>query len=148
MEENLAKYQKLVDHVDIFHGLRPADVHKIFQKGMTVRVTKGETVFYKETEGNQMYVILGGKVGVFDGPKMLAKLTVGMTFGEISLLNNEPRTATIVALEATNLLMLSEEVFQKLLTKRVAVQILLNMSRMMGKRLAASNLMVREQEGR
>ena len=148
MEENLAKYQALVDHVDLFHGLKPGDVQKIFQKGMTVRVGKGETVFYKDTEGNQMYVILGGKVGVFDGPKMLAELTVGKTFGEMSLLNNEPRSATIVALEASNLLMLSEDVFQKLLTKRVAVQILLNMSRTMGKRLVASNMMVREQEGR
>ncbi len=148
MEENLEKYQKLVDHVDIFHGLRPPDVHKIFQKGMTVRVGKGETVFYKDTQGNQMYVILGGKMGVFDGPKMLAELTVGMTFGEMSLLNNEPRSATVVALEAANLLVLSEEVFQKLLTKRVAVQILLNMSRTMGKRLVASNMKVREQEGR
>jgi CRP-like cAMP-binding protein len=148
VEENLAKYQKLVDHVDIFNGLRPADVHKIFQKGMTVRVGKGETVFYKDTQGNQMYVILGGKMGVFDGPKMLAELTVGMTFGEMSLLNGEPRSATIVALEAANLLVLSEEVFQKLLTKRVAVQILLNMSRTMGKRLVASNLKMREQDGR
>jgi CRP-like cAMP-binding protein len=148
VEENLEKYQKLVDHVDIFQGLRPVDVHKIFQKGMTVRIGKGETVFYKDTQGNQMYVILGGKMGVFDGPKMLAELTVGMTFGEMSLLNNEPRSATVVALEAANLLVLSEEVFQKLLTKRVAVQILLNMSRTMGKRLVASNMKVREQEGR
>jgi hypothetical protein len=115
---------------------------------MTVRIGKGETVFYKDTQGNQMYVILGGKMGVFDGPKMLAELTVGLTFGEMSLLNNEPRSATVVALEAANLLVLSEEVFQKLLTKRVAVQILLNMSRTMGKRLVASNMKMREQDGR
>jgi len=142
------KYQKLVDKVQLFSGLAPQDVGRIFAKGMTIRVPKGETVFFKGTTGDQMYVILGGKVGVFDGPKMVATLGVGETFGEMSLLNDEPRSATIVALEACHLFVLSENVFKKLLTKKVAVQILLNIGRTMSGRVRDANLNLRESEGR
>lgn len=144
----LAKFQQLVDHVDMFHGLNVPDVAKIFSKGMTIRVQKGETIFYKGTEGNKMYVVLGGKVGVFDGEKLLSSLTVGSTFGEMSLLMNAPRNATVVALEISNLFSLTEDVFQRLLTKRVAVQMLLNLSRTLGVRLNEANKRSRELEGR
>lgn len=144
----LAKYEQLVDHVDMFHGLKPHDVAKIFSKGMTFRVQKGETIFYKGTEGNKMYVVLGGKVGVFDGGKLLSSLSVGATFGEMSLLMHAPRNATVIALERSNLFSLSEDVFQRLLTKRVAVQMLLNLSRTLGKRLNEANIRTRELEGR
>ncbi len=142
------RYKALVEHVDIFKGLDVEDVEKIFSRGMTMRVQKGDTIFHKDTVGNQMYVILGGQVGIYDGPKLLNTLNVGDTFGEMSLLNNAKRSATAVALEMCNLLSLSEELFQKLLTKKVAVQMLMNLSKMMAKRLADSNLKLRESEGR
>lgn len=142
------RFQMLAENVDIFRGLDAHDVQRIFSKGMTVRVQKGETVFHKGTVGNQMYVVLGGKVGVFDGPKMVAELGVGATFGEMSLLNHEPRSATVIALEMSNLFVLSEEVFQRLLTKKAAIQILLNLARTMARRIKDANLKLRETEGR
>lgn len=148
MAANYSKYKALVDQVDLFRGLSPQDVENIFSKGMTVRVQKGETIFLKGTTGNQMYVLLGGQAGVFDGPKRVATLGVGGTFGEMSLLNDEPRSATVVALEESKLFALSENIFKKLLTKRVAVQILLNIGRTLSGRVRDSNLNLRESEGR
>jgi CRP-like cAMP-binding protein len=142
------RYRELVRRVDIFQGLTPDDVQKIFSKGMTLKVQKGDTIFHKGTTGNQMYVVLAGKVGIFDGPKLLNELPVGSTFGEMSLLNNEPRSATAVANELTNLFALDERVFERLLEKRVAVQILMNIARMMSRRLKDANLKLRESEGR
>ncbi|MCH7958497.1 MAG: cyclic nucleotide-binding domain-containing protein [Candidatus Hydrogenedentes bacterium] len=142
------KYAVLAEKIGLFRGLSPSDVQKIFSKGMTVRVQKGETIFLKGTTGNKMYVVLGGNVGVFDGPKCIAKLGVGETFGEMSLLNDEPRTATIVALAPVNLFVLSEDVFLKLLTKKVAVRILMNIARSMSTKVKNTNLLVREMEGR
>lgn len=142
------KYKILSEKVDLFQGLKPEDVAKIFQRGMTLRVGKGDAVFYKGTTGSQMFVVLGGKVGVYDGPKCVATLGVGSMFGEMSLLCDEPRSATIMALEDSMLFALSEEIFHKLLTKRVAVQILLNISRTMSKRVLEGNLKIREAEGR
>ena len=154
-EENAAesgavdpRFQVLVDNVDFFHGLRPGDVQKIFARGMTLYVEKGDAIFHKNTEGNKMYVVLGGSIGVFDGPVQMATLRTGETFGEMSLLTGMPRSASAVALERCNIFALDEAVFQKLLTKRVAVQMLLNLGRMLGRRLKEANRTIRELEDR
>ncbi|MCH8203572.1 MAG: cyclic nucleotide-binding domain-containing protein [Candidatus Hydrogenedentes bacterium] len=142
------RFQALVDNVDIFHGLRAKDVEKIFSRGMTMYVEKDDTVFHKNTEGNKMYVVLGGSIGIFDGPVQMATLRTGDTFGEMSLLTGMPRVASAVALERCNLFTLDEPLFQKLLTKRVAVQMLLNIARMLGGRLKDANRTIRELEDR
>ena len=142
------RLRQLVERVDIFRGLTPDDVFKIYTKGATMQVQKGDTIFHQGTTGQKMFVVFGGKVGVFDGQKLLSELNVGDTFGEISLLTDEPRSATVVALEMSRLFVLDEDVFQKLLTKRVAVQMLLNLGRMLGKRLVAANKKLRDYEGR
>lgn len=148
MAENDPRLQMMVDQVEIFHGLTTHDVYRIFSKGMTHVAQKDQMIFHKETVGNNMFVVLGGKVGVFDGPKMIAELGVGATFGEMSLLLEDTRSATIKALELTNLFALDERLFQKLLTKRVAVQMLLNISRSLAKKVKNANMMIREMEGR
>ena len=148
MDSVESRYKALTEKVELFEGLAPSDVQKIFSKGMTLKVEKGETIFFKGTTGNQMYVVLGGEVGVFDGPKRLAQLGVGQTFGEMSLLNKEPRSATVVALKSCNLFVLSEDIFQKLLTKRVSVRILMNIAKSMSAQVSKANMTIREMEGR
>jgi len=130
----------LATDVELFRGLTPDDVSKIFARGMTIRVLRGETVFYKGTIGSQMYVVLAGTVVVRDGDKELATLSRGDMFGEMALINNEPRSATVVAMEDSLLFVLSETTFQHLLTKRVAIQILLNIVRTLSHRLRDSNV--------
>ncbi len=142
------RFEALAENVDIFHGLRPGDVQKIFARGMTMYIEKGDAIFHKNTEGNKMYVVLGGSIGIFDGPVQMAVLRTGDTFGEMSLLTGMPRSASAVALERCNIFTLDEAVFQKLLTKRVAVQMLLNLGRMLGGRLKDANRTIRELEDR
>jgi CRP-like cAMP-binding protein len=139
------RFRKMIRQVQLFNGLDPQDVFKIFKRGMTMMFQQGETIINKGTTGNKMYVILGGSAGVYDGKKQLNKLVTGDSFGEMSLLMNEPRTATVIALEHSRLLELDEQVFHKLLTKKVAVQILLNLSKTMGKRLKDANIRLTEQ---
>lgn len=133
------KIQRYIEKVDLFHGLSPEEVIKIFAKGMTMRCVKGETLFYKGTIGSQMYVVLGGKIGVYDGAKHIATLTTGDMFGEMALVNKEPRSATVLALEDSHLFVLSESTFERLLTKRVAIRMLLNIVRTLSQRLKDSN---------
>ncbi len=132
-------YAALARQVELFRGLTLEDIAKIFSKGMTIRVHKGETIFYKGTVGSQMYVVLGGKVAVVDENKVLAELRMGDTFGEMALINSEPRSASVIAAEESHLFVLSESTFQRLLTKRVAIQILLNIVRTLSHRLREAN---------
>jgi CRP-like cAMP-binding protein len=130
---------ELIKRVALFRGLGRDEVAKIFAKGMTMRAGKGEIIFHKGTVGSQMYVVLGGKVGVMEGRNLLAELRTGDMFGEMALVNNEPRSATVAALEDSHLFVLSESTFQRLLSKRVAIQILLNIVRTLSGRLKDSN---------
>ena len=134
------KIASLAREVELFQGLTVEDIAKIFAKGMTIRVQKGETIFYKGTIGSQMYVVLGGEVLVYDGEQCIATLTTGDTFGEMALIDNEPRSATVVAAEDSHLFVLSETTFQRLMTKRAAIRILLNIVRTLSHRLREANV--------
>lgn len=145
---NAQSYNKMAKNLDIFQGLDAADIEKIFSRCTTLVVEKGDMVFHKGTVGNQMFAVLGGSIGIYDGKKLLATLREGDTFGEMSLLMHETRSATALALERTLLFALDERLFTKLLTKRVAVQMLLNISRLLGERLTAANKTIRDMDGR
>ena len=139
-----SKFDLLAQRVDLFRGLTGEDVAKILAKGMTMRVEKGNVVFFKGTAGEQMFVVLGGKISLFDGKKHLVDLHMGDMFGEMALISSEPRSATAVAAEDSYLFVLSETTFQTLMTKRVAIRILLNIISTLSKRLRDMNAKLRQ----
>ena len=136
---NSEQLRAIIKNVSFFKGLSESDVLKIFSKGMTVRVLKNETLFYKNTTGNQMYVVLTGKLGVFNGETLIASLRTGDLCGEMALVSHAPRSATVKALEDSLLFALSETTLDRLLTKRVAVQLLLNIISTLSQRLRDAN---------
>ncbi len=136
---NTATIDEYIKRVALFEGLSREEVAKIFAKGMTMNVSSGEHIFLKGTVGNQMYVVLGGKLGVFDGNKCIAELRTGDMFGEMALVNKEPRSATVTAINESRLFVLSESTFERLLSKRAAVKILLNIVRTLSHRLKDAN---------
>ncbi len=135
----ISKFAEMARRVPLFNGLSPEDVAKIFSKGMTLTIEKGNVIFFQGTTGNQMYVVLGGKVDLYDNKRYIASLTTGDLFGEMAVINNEPRSATAVAAEDTSLFMLSETVFQRLMEKRVAIRMLLNIVGTQSRRLRDMN---------
>ena len=134
-----AQCMALVRRVELFHGLTVDDVGKIFVRGMSIRVARGEFIFTKGSVGSQMYVVLGGQIDVLDGTTRIATLATGDMFGEMALVSNEPRSATAIAAEDSQLFVLSEATFQSLLNKRVAIQLLLNILRTLSRRLRDTN---------
>lgn len=133
------RFAMMARNFELFKNLQNEDVQKIFAHGKTMTVPKGQTIFFEGTTGNQMFAVLGGKVSLFERKKHLADLTAGAMFGEMALISNEPRSATAIAAEDSYVFVLDETIFQKLLTKRVAVQMLLNIIASLAKRLRAAN---------
>lgn len=138
------KYGELAKRVPLFNGLDAEDVAKIFSKGMTMEVEKGNILFYQGTTGNQMYVVLGGRIDLFDGKKHLTSMRTGDLFGEMAVILNEPRSASAVAGETSRVFVLSETVFEKLMTKRAAIRILLNIIGVMARRIRDMNAKLAE----
>jgi len=85
----------------------------------TVRFKKGATIIHEGTTGSNAYLLLSGSVEVYkkvgDEKLVLSRLVKGNIFGEMSLVDDKPRSATIVALEDTEVRILSRERFESML---------------------------------
>jgi len=85
------------------------------------RYRRNETVFHQGDPGGALHVIASGSVKVVlpspDGssPMILSTLGAGQFFGELALLDGEPHSATVVALEPTEALVLDRGGFDELL---------------------------------
>jgi CRP-like cAMP-binding protein len=90
-------------------GLRPTLVNCKSYK-------PGDTVFEEGAAGRELFIVQDGKVGVYkntpDGVVELAVVEKGGIIGEMSLLDNMPRSATVKCVEAAKLMVISELTFQ------------------------------------
>ncbi len=86
-----------------------------------IEIPSGNNVVEKGEQGSSMYIIVNGKVAVMDGERVLNTLGNRAVFGELALLDTEPRSATIRALEDTLLFRLDQESFYELMSDRVEV---------------------------
>jgi CRP-like cAMP-binding protein len=76
----------------------------------------GEVVFEEGSRGRELFIVQDGKVGVYkvtpEGDVELARIEKGAVIGEMSLLDNMPRSATVKAIDATKLMVVNELTFQ------------------------------------
>ena len=92
------------------------DICKIMKKE---HFKEGEIIFEDESAGNKLYLLYKGKVQVLKENKVLRELDKGSCFGEISLLLNQPHTATIKASTKVSLYTLSSDKFFKNMDKNI-----------------------------
>jgi hypothetical protein len=81
-----------------------------------LRVAAGQVIFEQGTPGDSFYVIADGEVGVAIDGKRVRRQARGESFGEIALLRDTPRTATITASAPTTLIAIDREPFLSAVT--------------------------------
>ena len=86
-----------------------------------VDYAKGQVVFEKGAEGDSLYVVISGRVRVYDGARTIVELGPKEIFGELALLDPEPRLASIAAVEDTRLFRLDRESFSELMAGNIEV---------------------------
>lgn len=86
-----------------------------------VQIYAGEAVFTAGDPGDCMYVIVDGEVRVHDGKRTLNYLSQGDVFGEMALLDSQPRVASVTSVRDTRLLRLDQEPFYELMDDRIEV---------------------------
>lgn len=96
------------------------DIAKLAKICSAKKFQKDETVFYEGDYGHEMYIILAGCVSVEINSEeglliQVSQLKSGDFFGEMSLLEDEPRSATIKALEYTVLLVITMANFENVI---------------------------------
>ncbi|XP_068166148.1 cGMP-dependent protein kinase 2 [Antennarius striatus] len=77
----------------------------------------GEYVIKQEEAGNHLFVLADGKLDVFQHNKLLTSLTVWTTFGELAILYNCTRTASVRAVNNVRTWALDREVFQNIMRR-------------------------------
>lgn len=103
----------LVAKVPLFRNLDAARIAQVAGVLRARRAERGERLIRKGEQADSMYFIVSGEVEVdFESGAARGRLHAGDFFGEIALIAERPRTATIVALTACKLLVLHKDDFE------------------------------------
>lgn len=102
----------------LFKGLSEWEMRKVVLFGQPRSVPAGETIIQKGDAGRELYMIVSGRVRVFDGQgdreRTLATLEAGAIFGEIAMVSGGVRTANVVADTPAELISLDFDTFDRL----------------------------------
>jgi CRP-like cAMP-binding protein len=120
----------LLKSFSIFSSLEDRALDALVRVTTTRRLGAGEALFHKGDAGRQLYGVLSGRLKAFatgaDGKEYVFSICdAGEVIGEIALLDSNPRSASIVALEPSELLVLDRRDFLPFLERhpRVAIQL-------------------------
>jgi CRP/FNR family cyclic AMP-dependent transcriptional regulator len=104
--------------VPLFNGLDRTELEKFAEVTREKSYPKGSVILFEDDPGDSLFVVREGRVKVVligeDGREViLGVLGVGEYFGELSLIDDRPRSAHVIAMEDSNLLVLRREDFRK-----------------------------------
>ena len=88
--------------VPLFAGLDEKDLKTIAESGREVFFESGKTMLRKGESGLAFLLVLDGSVEVRKDGKSIAKLGKGQFFGEMTVIDDQPRSADVVATQPTN----------------------------------------------
>jgi CRP-like cAMP-binding protein len=119
----------LLERIPVFAGLGRREIDSLLAITGTRKLRAREVLLRKGDEGSTLYAIMRGRLRVVSGGDskevILNFLGPGEVFGEIALLDSQPRSATIAAVEPTELLTLHRRDFLPFVEKhpKVAIQL-------------------------
>lgn len=124
-------HEEFLSKVPIFAACSPTEIQAVSGVAQEHTFEPGQIIVTQGTPGQAFYLILSGRVEILRDNQSLGAFGPGDFFGEMSLLDQAPRSATIRAIEHTNCLMLSSWDFKALLEKypSIAVKLLEVISR-------------------
>ena len=103
----------------------------------TWRVRAGGVIFREGEQADELFVIKSGYVRIQIGNRMVAELTADDIFGEMALIDSEPRSATALAITDVELVPISEKQFLFLVSQ--TPHFALKVMRTLAQRLRVTN---------
>ncbi len=123
--------------IPLFHYLSYKELVQIINVTRKRVVVEGQWVVQEEDEGDELFVIMRGDFIVEKGDQEVARLGAGRHFGEMALIDDGPRSASVRAVSAGTLLTVRRADFYDLLRKdpTLAVKLLWNFIQTLSSRL-------------
>jgi uncharacterized membrane protein len=141
---------ELLSNIALFESLTEDDLIALSQRVETVDYAQGDVIFHQGDEGSSLFVIEEGAVEISYGEGrarvVLATLFTGQYFGELSLFDGSPRSATASAAKRSRLIRLDREDLVDFVNKNpdAALRIIAEMS----ERLRQTNELMSRQVSR
>ncbi|HEV8440806.1 MAG TPA: SulP family inorganic anion transporter [Methylomirabilota bacterium] len=143
-----------LQRVHALAGLTPAEQAALSEMLVRRSYAKGEVVFREGDPGRELFIITKGmasakiRLGDDGGEHRLATFSAGTVFGEVALLDEQPRSATVEADEELVCHVLSVAAFETLARQdhATAIKLLTNLSRELSSRLRRANQTISELE--
>ena len=128
----------LIAGVPLFAGCSKAELSEIASITDELDLPEGATLIREDERGREFLVVIDGTVKVTQKGRAVNELGPGSWVGEISLIADVPRTATVVATSPVRLLVITDRAFQQLIRKTpsIAAKVLQSV----GERLHQSSL--------
>src|SRR4051812_47964496 len=100
-DSSIAESADLLARVELFAGISRFALAKLAAHLVPVTLARGDELFHQGDPGDAFYLITRGEIGVYvtaaDGENRVALLGAGDPVGEMALLTNSPRSASIRA---------------------------------------------------
>jgi CRP/FNR family transcriptional regulator, cyclic AMP receptor protein len=140
----------LLRDIGLFGGLDEESLRVIAERLPAMKVEPGSTVIEEGDSSQEMFVVLGGELEVVkksrDGHEvMVALIGPGDWFGEMSILDVQPRSATVRAVAPTLLLRITAEHVEQLFYRRDVKSyaiLIMNIARELSRRLRVADGLV------
>ena len=104
--------------IDLFRALPSEELAQIAEIAEEQPLASGDPVFGEGEPGDALYLIVEGKVKVHKGDKQLVQLGLRDVFGEMAVLDSEPRSASVTVVEDAVLLKIGRDDFRDILSER------------------------------
>lgn len=142
---SLIEHIMLLKRVPFFEGLRTDQLRYVATALEPIEWLPGNRVFDMGEPGEEMYIIVSGRIGISilsdpNSKEFVAEIKDGDCFGEMGILDDLPRSATAHVLEHTAALALAKERLRGLLASYPEIGI--GMLRAMSRRLRTANAML------
>ena len=130
-------------NIPLFEKINAEEVKVIARHMDTIDLNSGDILFRESDKGNYVFFIKEGRLDVLKKSETsgenvtLATLSEGQSIGEMSVIDDFPRSATIQACSRAKLYILSKSAFEMILNKhpKIGIKLLMGISRLLSQNL-------------
>ncbi|HWO19334.1 MAG TPA: cyclic nucleotide-binding domain-containing protein [Kofleriaceae bacterium] len=134
----------LLEQHPLLRHLSEAQLVQLRQMGEVESYSPGEDIVVEGSLGDALFLVLSGDVVVHRGPQTFATLSANDFFGEMSLVEPAPRSATVTAMSAAFLFRLPHDALRRLISEdpSAASVLLVQVVKTLSERLRRANTML------
>ena len=112
----------LISKVPLFAGCSKRELGLVASIADEIAQPAGTSLIEQGKKGREFCILVDGEVDVRQGRKQLRLLSAGDFFGEIALILDAPRSATVTATTDVRLLVIDQNAFRRLLRESPSIQ--------------------------